>query len=155
MPNRTVSWISKYMHAFSSDTSCMRFLVFMQICPDPIQFDMLLESLRYCRELHTWLHKLYDLRQHGVRTLSGGKLYARLYKERQHAYRDYARQKQLDGFDWQHLVQHYESNRNGEQLPLGISSKFFAMNTRRKASPIEIGGKKISHPRRKPSKIFS
>jgi len=142
MPNRTVSWISKYMHAFSSDTSCMRFLVFMQICPDPIQFDMLLESLRYCRELHTWLHKLYDLRQHGVRTLSGGKLYARLYKERQHAYRDYARQKQLDGFDWQHLVQHYESNRNGEQLPLGISSKFFAMNTRRKASPIEIGGKK-------------
>ncbi|XP_037707591.1 transcriptional adapter 2A isoform X1 [Drosophila subpulchrella] len=139
MPNRTVSWISKYMHAFSSDTSCMRFLGFMQICPDPIQFDMLLESLRYCRELHTWLHKLYDLRQHGVRTLSGGKLYARLYKERQQAYRDYARQKQLDGFDWQHLVQHYESNRNGEQLPLGISSKLFAMNTRRKASPIEIG----------------
>jgi len=77
----------------------------MQICPDPIQFDMLLESLRYSRELHTWLHKLYDLRQHGVRTLSGGKLYARLYKERQHAYRDYARQKQLNGFDWQHLVQ--------------------------------------------------
>ncbi|KAI8046758.1 transcriptional adapter 2A isoform X1 [Drosophila gunungcola] len=139
MPNRTVSWISKYMHAFSSDASCMRFLGFMQICPDPIQFDMLLESLRYCRELHTRLHKLYDLRQHGVRTHSGAKLYYRLHKERQQVQRDYSRQKQMDAFDWQHLVQHYESNRNGEQLPLGISSKMYALHTRRKASPIEIG----------------
>ncbi|XP_070073175.1 transcriptional adapter 2A isoform X2 [Drosophila takahashii] len=138
MPNRTVSWISKYVNAFATDASCMRFLGFMQICPDPIQFDMLLESLRYNRELHTWLHKLYDLRQNGVRTLSGAKLYARLYKERQQAQRDYGRHK-MDSFDWQHLVQHYESNRNGEHLPMGLSSKFFGMNTRRKASPIEIG----------------
>ncbi|XP_002096163.3 transcriptional adapter 2A isoform X1 [Drosophila yakuba] len=139
MPNRTVSWISKYVHAFSSDASCMRFLGFMQLCPDPIKFDMLLESLRYCRELHSRLHKLYDLREHGVRTHSGAKLYARLCKERQQAQRDYSRQKQTDAFDWQQLVQHYESNRSDDPGPLSINSKLYAINTRRKASPIEIG----------------
>nr|NP_001014634.1 transcriptional adaptor 2a, isoform E [Drosophila melanogaster]AAX52963.1 transcriptional adaptor 2a, isoform E [Drosophila melanogaster] len=139
MPNRTVSWISKYVHAFGSDASCMRFLGFMQICPDPIKFDMLLESLRYYRELHSQLHKLYDLREHGVRTLSGAKLYARLSKERQQAQRDYSRLKQTDAFDWQQLVQHYESNRSGDPGPLAINSKLYVMNTRRKASPIEIG----------------
>ncbi|XP_017067270.2 transcriptional adapter 2A isoform X2 [Drosophila eugracilis] len=139
MPNRTISWISKYVHAFNSDAMCMRFLGLMQICPDPIQFDMLLESLRYYRELHTRLNKLYNLRQQGVRTNSAAKLYIRLHKERQKAQRDYSRQKQMDNIDWQQLVQHYESNRNGEQLPLGINTKFYTMNTRRKASPIEIG----------------
>ncbi|KAH8384012.1 hypothetical protein KR009_011726 [Drosophila setifemur] len=138
LPNRTVSWISKYVHAFSSDASCMRFLGFMQIC-EPIQFDSMVESLRYYRELHTRLYKLYDFRQQGVRTLSGTSLYSRLLKQRQQAQRDYLRQKQHDAFDWQQLVQHYENNISGEPLPLGISSKMYAINTRRKASPIEIG----------------
>ncbi|EDV30187.2 uncharacterized protein Dana_GF23150, isoform C [Drosophila ananassae] len=138
LPNRTVSWISKYMGAFTSDSSCMRFLGFMQIC-DPIQFDMLVESLRYYNDLQTRLYKLYDYRQLGVRTFSGAALYSRLQKQRQQAQRDYSRQKQNEVYDWQQLVQHYESNKNGEPLPLGISSKIYTLNARRKAQPIEIG----------------
>ncbi|XP_070137015.1 transcriptional adapter 2A isoform X1 [Drosophila bipectinata] len=138
LPNRTVSWISKYMGAFTSDASCMRFLGFMQIC-DPIQFDMLVESLRYYNDLKTRLYKLYDYRQLGVRNFSGAALYCRLQKQRQLAQRDYFRQKQNEVFDWQQLVQHYESNKNGEPLPLGISSKIYTLHSRRKAQPIEIG----------------
>ncbi|KAH8315058.1 transcriptional adapter 2A isoform X1 [Drosophila kikkawai] len=139
MPNRTVSWISKYIHAFSNDTTCMRFLGFMQIC-EPVEFDLLVESLRHYRELKTRLFNLYEWRQQGVSTLAGAALFKRLCKQRQQAQRDYVRQKhQTDGFDWQHLVQYYEYNRNGEPLPLGISSKLYALSSRRKASPIEIG----------------
>lgn len=128
------------MGAFTSDSSCMRFLGFMQIC-DPIQFDMLVESLRYYNDLQTRLYKLYDYRQLGVRTFSGAALYSRLQKQRQQAQRDYSRQKQNEVYDWQQLVQHYESNKNGEPLPLGISSKIYTLNARRKAQPIEIGGR--------------
>lgn len=128
------------MQTFNSDTSCMRFLALVQIC-QPMEFDLLVESLRYYRELHSRLFKLYELRQHGVSTLYGAALFRRLNKHRQQAQRDYARQKQqVDAFDWQHLVQHYENNRNGEKLPLGITSKQYALSSRRKASPIEIAG---------------
>ncbi|EDW83305.1 uncharacterized protein Dwil_GK22782, isoform A [Drosophila willistoni] len=137
MPNRTVSWISKYVGAFPNDTSCMRFLSFMQIC-EPTEFDKLVESLSYCHDLHTRLHRLYELRQHGIRTLSGGVLYKRLLRKRQQMLKDYARQRQTTAQDWQQLVQHYENNQGSEHLPLASSSKIYVLNTRRKASPIEV-----------------
>lgn len=142
MPNRTVSWITKYMNAFRSDASCMRFLALMQLC-DPIQFDLLVESLRYYRQLQNRLHWLHDIRQHGVRTLSGGALYTRLYKQRQQAQREYARQRQHDALDWQQLVHHYENNQNADQLPQGSSSRIYMINPRRKANPMEISGKEF------------
>lgn len=141
MPNRTVSWITKYMNAFRSDASCMRFLSLMQLS-DPIQFDLLVESLRYYRQLQNRLHWLHDIRQHGVRTLSGGALYARLYKQRQQSQREYARQRQHDAFDWQQLVHHYENNQNADQMPQGTSSRIYMMNPRRKANPMDISGKR-------------
>ncbi|XP_034131856.1 transcriptional adapter 2A isoform X2 [Drosophila guanche] len=137
MPNRTVSWITKYVHAFSSDASCMRFLGFMQLC-EPMHFDMLVESLRYYRELHIRLYKLYDLRHQGVRTLSGGARYARLLRQRQDAQRDYARQRQSSALDLQQIVQNCRSLGNSEQLAAGLGSKIY-MNTRKKASPMEVG----------------
>ncbi|XP_030374507.1 transcriptional adapter 2A isoform X1 [Scaptodrosophila lebanonensis] len=137
MPNRTVGWISKYAHAFRSDTNCMRFLAFVQIC-NPMDFDMLVESLNYYRELQSRLNRLYDLRQQGIRTLYGGSLYMRLNKQRQQAQREYARQRQYNAQDWQQLVQHYETNRTMENLPEGISSKIYMLNARRKAGPMEI-----------------
>ncbi|EDV92926.1 transcriptional adapter 2A isoform X1 [Drosophila grimshawi] len=136
MPNRTVSWITKYVNAFRSDASCMRFLALMQVC-QPIDFDKLVESLHYYRQLQNRLNWLHDLRQHGVRTLHGGALYARLHKQRQQAQRDYMRQRQNDAQDWQQLVHHYEHNQNAE-LPLGSSSRMYMFYPRRKASPIEI-----------------
>lgn len=141
MPNRTVSWITKYMNAFRSDASCMRFLALMQLC-DPIQFDLLVESLRYYRQLQNRLHWLHDIRQHGVRTLSGGALYTRLYKQRQQSQREYARQRQHDAFDWQQLVHHYENNQHADQMPQGTSSRIYMMNPRRKANPMEISGER-------------
>ncbi|XP_034475594.1 transcriptional adapter 2A isoform X1 [Drosophila innubila] len=137
MPNRTVSWITKYVNVFRSDSSCMRFLALMQIS-EPVQFDMLVESLRYYRQLQNRIHWLHDLRQHGVRTLYGGALYTRLSKQRQHAQREYARQRQNDANDWQQLVHHYEQNQNMEQAPQGSSSRVYMMYPRRKASPMEI-----------------
>lgn len=140
MPNRTVSWISKYVSAFRSDASCMRFLALMQVC-EPTEFDLLVESLSYFRQLQNRLHWLHDIRQHGVRTLYGGGLYTRLYKQRQQAQRDYARQRQNDVHDWQQLVHHYENNQNAGQLPQGSSSRVYMLYPRRKASPMEISGK--------------
>ncbi|EDW68416.1 transcriptional adapter 2A isoform X1 [Drosophila virilis] len=137
MPNRTVSWISKYVSAFRSDASCMRFLALMQVC-EPTEFDLLVESLSYFRQLQNRLHWLHDIRQHGVRTLYGGGLYTRLYKQRQQAQRDYARQWQNDAHDWQQLVHHYENNQNAGQLPQGSSSRVYMLYPRRKASPMEI-----------------
>ncbi|XP_022215862.2 transcriptional adapter 2A isoform X2 [Drosophila obscura] len=137
MPNRTVSWITKYVHAFSSDASCMRFLGFMQLC-EPMHFDMLVESLRYFRELHNRLYKLYDLRQQGVRTLSGGARYARLLRQRQESQREYARQRQSNALDLQQIVQNCRNFGNAEQLAAGLGSKIY-QNTRKKASPMEVG----------------
>ncbi|EDW15325.1 transcriptional adapter 2A isoform X1 [Drosophila mojavensis] len=137
LPNRTVSWITKYVSAFRSDVSCMRFLALMQVCK-PFQFDLLVESLRNYRQLQNRLHWLYDIRQHGVRTLYGGSLYTRLYKQRQQAQRDYARQRQNDAYDWQQLVHHFENNQNVDQLPQGSSSRVYMHCPRRKASPMDI-----------------
>ncbi|XP_034115932.1 transcriptional adapter 2A isoform X1 [Drosophila albomicans] len=137
MPNRTVSWITKYVNVFRNDASCMRFLALMQIS-DPIEFDLLVESLRYYRQLQSRIHWLHDLRQHGVRTLRGGALYSRLHKQRQHAQREYVRQRQNDALDWQQLVHHYEQNQHVEQAPQGSSSRVYTMYPRRKASPMDI-----------------
>ena len=140
MPNRTVSWITKYVNVFRSDACCMRFLALMQVS-EPIEFDLLVESLRYYRQLQNRINWLHNLRQHGVRTLYGGALFTRLFKQRQHAQREYARQRQNDANDWQQLVHHYEQNQNIEQAPQGSSSRVYMMYPRRKASPMEISGK--------------
>lgn len=50
MTNRTLGWISKYAEAIGSEAKCSRFLAFMQIC-SPIQFDKLVESLKYFADL--------------------------------------------------------------------------------------------------------
>lgn len=144
LPNRTVSWITKYVSAFRSDVSCMRFLALMQVCK-PFQFDLLVESLRNYRQLQNRLHWLYDIRQHGVRTLYGGSLYTRLYKQRQQAQRDYARQRQNDAYDWQQLVHHFENNQNVDQLPQGSSSRVYMHCPRRKASPMDISGNQFKY----------
>ncbi|XP_067647624.1 transcriptional adapter 2A isoform X2 [Eurosta solidaginis] len=134
-PNRTLGWISKYADAFGSEANCNRFLGFMQIC-EPLKFDMLVESLKYFKHVQKSIYRLYELRQNGVRTLTGGSLYFKLKNQRVQRQRErqkYETYRRLH--DWRKLI---PSQQTLVDNSFAISNTI--TNGRKKAGPMDITG---------------
>ncbi|CAD7005422.1 transcriptional adapter 2A isoform X2 [Ceratitis capitata] len=135
MPNRTLGWISKYGEALGSESNCNRFLSFMQIC-NPVKFDMLVESLKYFTDVQKKIYRLYELRQSGVRTLTGGSLYFQLKKQRAQQQRERLKDdtyRQLH--DWRKLIPSAQT-----LIPNPFATSHLVPNPRKKAGPMDIIG---------------
>ncbi|XP_037816580.1 transcriptional adapter 2A isoform X2 [Lucilia sericata] len=139
MANRCLGWITKYADALRSEQNCKRFLAFMQLC-EPIQFDLLMEGLKYFSDLQKTIFRLYELRQNGVRTMIGGSLYFKLKKKRLHEQREKVKNERLRAqYDWRKLI----PNANTTLEALG-GTYFIAPTTnalpRKKAAPMDVFG---------------
>uniref|UniRef100_A0A1I8NLL8 Transcriptional adapter n=1 Tax=Stomoxys calcitrans TaxID=35570 RepID=A0A1I8NLL8_STOCA len=139
MTNRTMGWITKYAEALLSETNCKRFLAFMQLCK-PMEFDLLMEGLKYYSDLQKAIFRLYELRQNGVRTMVGGSLYFRLKKKRLQEQRERLRNERLlHQYDWRKLIPSESYTLND-----AINSYFLTPTVnpmpRKKAGPMDVFG---------------
>ncbi|XP_061394105.1 transcriptional adapter 2A isoform X1 [Musca vetustissima] len=139
MTNRTMGWITKYAEPLRSEANCKRFLAFMQLCK-PMEFDLLMEGLKYFSDVQKAIFRLYELRQNGVRTMVGGSLYFKLKKKRLHEQRERLRnERQYHQYDWRKLIP--------SETPIfneAIGSYFLTPTVnplpRKKAGPMDVFG---------------
>ncbi|KAL9889347.1 transcriptional adapter 2A isoform 1-T3 [Glossina fuscipes fuscipes] len=136
MANRSLSWITKYADALLSETNCKRFLAFMQLCT-PYQFDLLLEGLKYFTELQKMLFRYYELRENGVRTLTGAGMYFKMKRKRLHDQKEQQNIERLRyKYDWRKLL----PTIHNKQLADKLIQPTLATVPRKKAGPIDIVG---------------
>ncbi|KAM7360989.1 transcriptional adapter 2A [Cochliomyia hominivorax] len=138
MANRCMGWITKYADALLSEQNCKRFLIFMQLCK-PIEFDLLMEGLKYFSDLQKKIFRLYELRQNGVRSLIGGSLYFKLKKKRLYEQRERAKNERFRPYDWRKLIP------NANSTIETLTGNYFITPTtnalpRKKAAPMDVFG---------------
>lgn len=135
--NKTLGWWSQHTEALGTASGANgRLISFMQLM-NAISFDALVEALQYGHDLKKYILRLYELRQNGVTSIEGGKLYFNLKANRQ---KHFCKFRQLQGkYDWRE----YLTNSSGVALngPNGFQFVPTSLQApRRKALPLDIVG---------------
>uniref|UniRef100_A0A1A9WGT7 Transcriptional adapter n=1 Tax=Glossina brevipalpis TaxID=37001 RepID=A0A1A9WGT7_9MUSC len=136
MANRSLSWVTKYADTLLTETNCKRFLAFMQLCT-PYKFDLLLEGLKHFTELQKMLFRYYELRENGVRTMTGATVYFKMKRKRLREHKEQQNVKRLRyQCDWRKLLPVIHNKQLADKLMIPTLTTV----PRKKAGPIDIIG---------------
>ena len=157
---KTLAWLTKYADALkvnkTNQISTGRFIAFMQIT-DGMSFDFLVESLKFACDTKKYLQRLlrlscllrinlviifdfrlYELRNMGIRSFAGGKMFYKLRNRRFNKIRDKRVDHYESSIDWKKLI---PGNIIGSSIPLMNDTINPMLPARRKAMPLDVLGK--------------